>query len=140
MKNVFRALTALALLLALAGCGATAASGQPSATDTSTPALQCQATQTITFDSYLFPYSCVQVIVNQPVTFDNLESSHTYFHFCLGDGSVCETNPSVSKNLQDPGFELDPGKKEIVVFTTPGTYYVTQIGKDAYGTMQIVVK
>jgi hypothetical protein len=134
--------TALALLaLALAACGTTSGGGSEanSSTGSGASTIECRATQTVNVTED-FP-GCVTIAVNQPVTFVNPAGSGTYARLSLGVASLCDTNPNAPKDLQDPGFEIDPGQRHVLTFTVKGSYTITWNEKDApVGILTIVVR
>jgi hypothetical protein len=136
-------LVAMLLTLALGGCGAIS-SVQNTPTATSESGVSCVTSQTIELDFYYFNSQCVIVISNQQVTFDDPVYNTTtatggaHHIICVGEGSVCDTNPDVPKDLESPGFEIFPGQRHVVIFTKPGIYDITCTLHPM--TMQVVVK
>jgi plastocyanin len=129
-QSLSLAIALISLLLTLDACGA-ASSARLSPTATGGSGVSCKTSQTIELDVSSFDSQCVTVMSNQPVTFDDPPYDATtatgggHHLICIGEDTVCDTNPDVPKDLESPGFEIFPGQRHVVTFTKPGTYDIT---------------
>jgi plastocyanin len=127
-------LCALACMLVLAGCAATAATstlggnssgGSGSSTDI-VNGIDCSAhSQTITMGEADFGGYCYTVSANQPVTLVDPASAGATHFICTGVQGVCEAEASAPADLAAPGFKIVGGQQHEVTFTTMGVYHVT---------------
>lgn len=117
---------ALALTLALGGCGKAASDGGPGANTGSTgnSGSSCKTTQTISMGVTNFVDTCVTVSANQPVTFDDPSASGGVHIICTGENGACAADANAPKDLAAPGFQIQPGQQKQVTFTTAGTYKI----------------
>lgn len=123
MKKIALALVPLALMLALAACGKSAAGGGPNNTTSgNNTGSSCATSQTITLAQTDFAQHCVTVSANQAVTFDDPSATGGFHIICTGQNATCQADANAPKELGSPGFQIQAGEQKQITFTTAGTY------------------
>lgn len=143
MKKLLFAIVPLALVLTLAlgACGKKASDGGPGANTGSNTGSgsSCKTSQTVDLGQVDFVDHCVTVSANQAVTFNDPSSTGGIHIICTGENAQCAAAAGAPKDLDAPGFQIQPGQTHQVTFTTPGTYKIACTVHPAMN-MQIIVK